>query len=167
MKTLILCRHAKADYPNGVNEIDRPLKDKGIKDANKQGELLKNQDFMPDLIISSPAERAFTTAEIIAEQIGYEKEIRIESAIYHKGEQELIELIQSLPQELNTVMIFGHNPTMSETVRQLTRMNSYFDMPTCAMVCLENSMNDWGVFGLMGTRLRWMLVPRLSRKDGE
>jgi phosphohistidine phosphatase len=88
--------------------------------------------------------------------------------IFHsKGEQELIELIQSLPKELETVMIFGHNPTMSETVRQLTRMTSYFDMPTCAMVCMENSMNDWSVFGLMGTRLRWMLIPRLLRKEGE
>jgi len=167
MKTLILCRHAKADYPNGVSEIDRPLKDRGIKDANKQGELLKNQGFIPDLIISSPAERAFTTAEIIAEQIGYENEIRIESTIYYKGEEALIELIQGLPKELETVMIFGHNPTMSETVRQLTRMNSYFDMPTCAMVCMENSLNDWAIFGKMGTRLRWMLIPRLVRKEGE
>ncbi len=167
MKTLVLCRHAKSDWPVGVDDIDRPLKNRGVKDAHYLGELLNNQLFIPDLIISSPAKRAHGTANIVASQVGYpENKIAIEGTIYHEGAGSLISYIRDLVPSLNTVMIFGHNPTMENAVRHLLQMGAAFSMPTCGMVCLESYVNEWEKVDPRNMYLRWVLIPRLKRKDG-
>ncbi|MFN0204384.1 MAG: SixA phosphatase family protein [Bacteroidia bacterium] len=167
MKTLILCRHAKADYPADTLDFDRPLKERGKKDATQLGKLLESQGFMPDLIVSSPANRALTTAKIVAKEIGYTQEIVENPKIYSASVGELVDIIQALPKTAETVMIFGHNDTMSETVRFLLQMQSFFEMPTCAMACLENSFSDWQFTRRYAARLRWVLVPRWVRKMEE
>lgn len=168
MKTLIICRHAKADYPENTRDFDRPLKEKGEQDAKKQGMLLAEHGFLPDLIVSSSAKRALQTAQIVAKEIGYDKKIVENDTIYYEGVGALITLIQSLPNEVESVMIFGHNPTLSDTVRYLLNMQHPFDMPTSGMTCLENPYNTWDFsFPPQAARLRWVLVPRLKRKGGE
>lgn len=167
MKTLIICRHAKADYPEDTADFDRPLKEKGILDAEKQGKLLAEHDFLPDLILSSPAKRAIQTARIVAEKIGYTAMIEENLSIYHEGMGNLVSIIKALPEEVNTVMIFGHNPTLSDSVRYLLNMYHPFDMPTSGMVCLENPYNSWDFTRPQAARLRWVLVPRLKRMRNE
>lgn len=165
MKTLVLCRHAKSDWPLDVDDINRPLKPRGVNDATKLGKLLKAHDFMPDLIVSSPARRALTTAQLIANELGYETDIEIETSVYFGGLADLIAVIERLPQTADTVMIFGHNPTMEQAVRYFQKSQQVFEMPTSGMACFENYTIDWGQFISSSCRLRWLQVPRLKRKD--
>lgn len=167
MKTLIICRHAKADYPEGVVDFERPLKERGLKDAEKMGILLASHDFMPDLVVSSPATRALQTAHIVAGQLGYAGEIRLESSIYEEGAGNLLQLIQRLPDNCRQVMLFGHNPTLSDAVRVLLNMLNPYDMPTSAMVCIENPFGSWDFSLPNSGRLRWVLVPRMQRKGSD
>ena len=166
MKTLVLCRHAKSDWPLGISDFDRPLKERGIADAERLGDLLLSNGFMPDLIVSSTANRAISTARIIAQKLGYSAEIVQDPSIYSESIGNLSSYVAQLPETVQTVMIFGHNPTMSETVRHLVRLETPFDMPTCGMVCLESLNSSWKMFRILGKH-RWSLVPRLMRKGGD
>jgi phosphohistidine phosphatase len=166
MKTLVLCRHAKSDWPSGVADIDRPLKDRGIMDAHNLGSLLEAHDFQADLIVSSPGNRAHSTAKLVAQHIKYpEKEIKIDNSVYYEGANNLMNVIEELPNSADTVMIFGHNPTMEQAVRYLLKMESPFSMPTLGMVCMEGFTQDWKKFRQQYVYLRWIQIPRLQRKE--
>jgi phosphohistidine phosphatase len=163
MKTLVLCRHAKSDWPLHVQDIDPPLKERGEKDAKRLGKLLSKHGFTPDFICSSPANRAQSTAEIIKKQLAYKGNIRIDRSIYFQGEQRLLEFIAALDESHNTVMIFGHNPTMENMVSYLTGMRTSYEMPTAGMACFESYSDTWEQFAEHTPHLRWLLVPRLAR----
>lgn len=165
MKTLVICRHAKSDWPAGVPDIERPLKSRGENDAKYLGNMLGQQGFSPDLVISSPANRARSTAKIICDRLGYKDEIQIERAVYYGGRYELIDLIRQLPDHADKVMIFGHNPTFEDTVRDLLQIGAPFAMPTCAMACIESFSFSWQQLEVRNMSLRWYLVPRLNRSD--
>ncbi|MFK7969108.1 MAG: histidine phosphatase family protein [Bacteroidia bacterium] len=163
MKTLVLCRHAKSDWPLNVQDIDRPLKARGQKDAGRLAKILKKNAFKPDLIISSPGRRALDTAEIIRDKLGYKGNIKVDRAAYFEGDQSLLNIITNIDDQHDTVMIFGHNPTMENVVQYLTKMGSPYEMPTSGMACFESYATSWSQFVESNTRLRWLLVPRLMR----
>jgi phosphohistidine phosphatase len=115
MKELILIRHAKSswDHPD-LDDLDRPLNLRGEKDAPIMGKRLKKRNACPDIIITSPAVRAFTTANIIAREIGFPVEkIIIKEIIYKNTVVDLLELIHSLENNYNRVFLVGHNPAFS------------------------------------------------------
>ncbi|MEL7531169.1 MAG: histidine phosphatase family protein [Bacteroidota bacterium] len=163
MKTVVFCRHAKSDWPDGTSDIERPLKKRGVENAKDLGQLLAEQQFLPDRIISSPAKRALTTANIVSEKLGYQHEISIIPSIYHDGAGNLLSLVQDLDEKWDTVMFFGHNPTMENVVQYLLQSQKRYDMPTGGMACFE-SYAGWQQF-VTTCQLRWLLVPRLRRKD--
>ncbi|MFK7922147.1 MAG: histidine phosphatase family protein [Bacteroidia bacterium] len=163
MKTVVFCRHAKSDWPDGTSDIERPLKKRGIENAKQMGSLLADHQFLPDRIISSPAKRAMTTANLVAEKLNYPSEISIIPSIYHEGAGNLMSLVQELDPAWDTVMFFGHNPTMEQTVRFLLQADKHYEMPTGGMACFE-SYAGWEQF-VNTCQLRWLLVPRLRRKD--
>jgi phosphohistidine phosphatase len=167
MKTLLICRHAKADYPPHTPDFDRPLKEKGREDALSQAQSLAEQGFCPDLIISSPALRAQQTAEIMADTLQYTKKIQWERRIYEGGVREGLEIVAKIPPAVNSVMLFGHNPILSDMVRTMLNMYNPYEMPTCAMVCVENFLHTWDFSVPQAARLRWVIVPRLKRKGEE
>jgi len=165
MKTIVLCRHAKSDWPDNLADIERPLKPRGEKDARHLGRFLSKKGFTPDIILSSPATRAISTAQIVANELGYPLDlIQIKSSIYYEGSGGLLSLLQGLPDEAETVMVFGHNPTMEQSVKYFLQMASPFQMPTAGMVCFETQNTYWKHLGSLAARLRWMLIPRLQRK---
>lgn len=164
MKTLILARHAKSDWPAGVPDIKRPLKKRGENDAAFLGKLLASQSFYPDMIISSPAQRAFSTAEIVARTLGFTAGIQVEEDVYYQGASHLIQSIQKFPSTWNTAMVFGHNPTMEMAVQTLLGQEAEFIMPTGSMACIEIASDSWKHLETDHVHLRWFLVPRLKRK---
>ncbi len=164
MKTVVFCRHAKSAWPDNTPDMQRPLKERGINDANFLGGLLGAQSFEPDLIISSPAQRARETAQIIGEKIYYKKDVKEERSVYYEEVGSLMTLVQELPESLEKVMIFGHNPTMETAVRFLLQMDAPFEMPTSGMACIESLANSWEYFQPRSVYLRWLLIPRLQRK---
>ncbi|MGD8524014.1 MAG: histidine phosphatase family protein, partial [Desulfobacterales bacterium] len=115
MKTLYLVRHAKSSwkYPN-LDDFERPLNKRGRKNAPFMGKVLKKLKVAPDLVISSPANRAATTARIIAAAINYPLEnIVYSEAIYEFSENALIHVIKQIEDSVNNTMVVGHNPAIN------------------------------------------------------
>lgn len=147
MKTVFLVRHAKSswDHPN-LRDIDRPLNDSGMKTARKMAAMFYDRHGRPDLLISSPAKRAFTTAVYFADALGIaSSDIRVEPAIYEALVSDIFRLVTELPATLETVMLFGHNPTFTHLANHFTR--EYIpNVPTCGIVHISLDSNDWRDF---------------------
>jgi phosphohistidine phosphatase len=143
MKTLFLVRHAKASPKNlPITDFDRPLYDRGTSDAIEMGKKLGKDHILPQLLISSPANRAITTARHIAQGIGYpESDILKAPSIYEASRKELLHLVKSLHQRFQSVMLFGHNPGFSELCNYLA--GTTISMPTCGVVQIEMAITGW------------------------
>jgi phosphohistidine phosphatase len=164
MKRVILVRHAKS-VPYGYDDdFNRDLTDRGETDAGKISAELLRQGIKPDVIISSPAQRALKTARIFAENLNFTKSnIREEKDIYHGlTTSEFVELIQNLPDTTNTVFIFGHNPGFYSYVNNLLE---YFndDMPTCSTVGIDFQVDSWKKVSARTGSKAFHLVPRMFK----
>ncbi|UKJ06386.1 SixA phosphatase family protein [Solitalea lacus] len=144
MKTLYLVRHAKSDKSLiNINDFDRPLNDRGLKDAPAMAKILSKKIKNPDLIVSSPALRAFTTAQLFAEVIDYDVEsIRLNPSVYAANVTTLLGVINSLEDQLNTVIMFGHNPGLTDLFNYLTD-NNLLNLPTCGIVKIDFDLQSW------------------------
>lgn len=147
MKTLFLIRHAKSSWDNAaLPDKDRPLSDRGKRDAPKMGKRLAKRDVKPDLILSSPAMRALTTAEIIAKRLDYKlKEIVVDDRLYAGEADDLLKLIHELGDTLKRVMLFGHNPELTELAHRLSSEITH--MPTCAVAEFTFDAKSWSNIG--------------------
>src|SRR5687768_11977103 len=112
MKTLFLVRHAKSSWEDaGLSDKERPLKKRGVSDAQVMGKVLHKHGIKPGQMISSPAKRAFDTAEIIAAQLSFDKKkIEKNKRLYFEGIETIFKVIQSVDAKTDTAFIFGHNP---------------------------------------------------------
>jgi phosphohistidine phosphatase len=147
MKTLFLVRHAKSsrDDPS-MPDRDRPLDDRGMQDAPKMGKRLAKRDVKPDLLLSSPALRALTTAHLIAEEVGYKrKDIVVDDRLYASSADDLLAVIRALDKKLNRVMLFGHNPEFTDLAHRLS--SEIIDMPTSAVVEFNFDTKAWSDVG--------------------
>jgi phosphohistidine phosphatase len=142
MKTLLVLRHAKSSWREAeLADHDRPLNKRGKRDAPRMGELMRAEGLLPDLILTSSARRALNTAELVAEASGYDGEIQVSRDLYAAGPEEFIDALCALPDELETVMVVGHNPGLEELVELLTEELSA--MPTAALVQVELEIERW------------------------
>jgi phosphohistidine phosphatase len=144
MKTLYLIRHAKSSWEDiTLNDFDRPLNDRGKKDAPLMGHVLKQQQILPDLMLSSPAKRAYSTGKKIAKAIGYsKKDIQTDKKIYHAEPNQILAIIQLLPESEHAVMLIGHNPGLTDLSNLLCRKH-IDNIPTCGVVCIEFDVEKW------------------------
>lgn len=143
MKTLLLVRHAKAsrDDPS-LDDRDRPLTERGQRDAPKMGKRLAKRSIKADAIISSPAARARATAELMADELGYGRDrIQYDERIYDAEPEALLEIACDLDDALSTVMLVGHNPGFSELAQIFT--DEIGDLPTCGVAELRFSVAHW------------------------
>lgn len=143
MKKLYIVRHGKSDWKAGIkSDFDRTLNERGMHDAPLMGKHLLSHYDKPDLIVSSPAVRALTTARLVAHEVNYPLEnILEEPSIYEAPLYNLLEVINGLPNEKDVVYIFGHNPGLSMLTNYLT--DEYIDMKTCNVSILSASVDDW------------------------
>ncbi len=129
MKTLILVRHAKSSwaYPH-LSDFDRPLNGRGKRDAPRMGRYLAERGIHADLIVSSPANRAITTARTIQEyQVSPKPRIVEERSLYHASAATILRVVQAQPDDVNSLMIFGHNPGFTDCANQFLH-RKYPDM---------------------------------------
>ena len=144
MKELTIIRHAKSswDYPD-LSDFDRPLSLRGKSNTRLMGErLLKNNIFF-DGIISSGAERAKATAEIIAKTINFPKhKIKLNNDLYMASVLSMIDIIRESPAEYKSIALIGHNPSITELVNYLTN-DTIEDLPTCFNYQLTLPINSW------------------------
>ena len=119
-RELMLLRHGKSDWSSMVDDLHRPLKQRGRKAAARIGAWLRQQKKIPEQIIASPAARAQETARIVARELGIaEKMIRTEPAIYETHWSDLLRTVRGLPKKKNRIMLVGHNTSMEELLLYL------------------------------------------------
>lgn len=164
MKTIVLVRHAKSDWSTDSPDRDRPLNQRGKADAPMMGRLLAAYEFRPDFVLSSPALRARTTARLVTEAMGTPPPLLIKDEIYEEGPGKIIGLLQDLPDEHDSVMVFGHNPTTELIATYLLRMHGGITMPTAGMICIEMNCAHWNQISPLISNLKWFLIPKLVKK---
>ena len=143
MKLLFLVRHAKSSWDDtALPDIRRPLGKRGKRDAPQMGDRLSKRGASPDLIVASPATRALTTATVIATKLGYEvKDIVVDNRLYPGDVAVLLNVIRGFDDELDSVMLFGHNPGLTELAHGLSKEITH--MPTCAVAELGFDVQSW------------------------
>lgn len=147
MKKLIIIRHAKSSWDSAsATDFDRPLNDRGHKDAPAMAKRLLKKDIKIDAFVSSPANRALTTATYFAE--AYEKKfkhiIQI-PALYHPSMEVFYSVIEELENDLKTVAIFSHNPGITDFVNELTTAR-IDNVPTCGIFGVKADIKKWKEF---------------------
>jgi phosphohistidine phosphatase len=146
MKTLYIIRHAKSSWDDlAIDDFDRPLNDRGKRDAPRMGKRLKEKKVTPDLMITSPANRAFSTCTYMAEILKYPvQNIRREENLYHANSAQILRVIKALPDRNNIVFIFGHNPGLTDFVNEFRDDRSFFDnIPTCGVAAFRCNVESW------------------------
>lgn len=161
MKTLYLIRHAKSDWSIGhLSDIDRPLNERGYSDAHTMSFIIKEKKIIPDLIISSPAVRAISTALIFCRSLNYDpKSILINKNLYDTSAKEYIQAISKIDNKHGIVFLFGHNPTITNTANALTNAMTE-EMPTCAIAGIQSDVSDWDVFSKKNNGLVYFDIPK-------
>lgn len=148
MKTLSIVRHAKSswDFPN-LSDRDRPLNMRGNRDAPIMGKRFKEAMGTPELLISSPAVRAWDTAHIFAREIDFPMdEVVPELRLYHASVPEIIGVIAELGGNFDHLMIFGHNPGLTDLVNHFSP-GLTDNLPTAGVVSLEFQIEQWDLSG--------------------
>jgi phosphohistidine phosphatase len=144
MKTLYLMRHAKSSWSfDDLNDKERPLNDRGRTDAPRMGQALAARHIEPDLIVSSSAVRAISTAALVAKELKYPTEkVRVIDGIYRADMDQLVDIIRELPDEATYVLLVGHNNTITDTANALSP-SPLNEMPTASVVCLRFQTDRW------------------------
>jgi phosphohistidine phosphatase len=163
MKSLLLIRHAKSSWTSDVlNDFDRPLNERGKKEAPEMAQRLIKNKVLIDCFVSSPARRAKKTARLFIEEFGKdENEIFYVSELYHAGSQTFIQVISALKDNYETVAIFSHNPGITEFANTLTEVQ-IDNMPTCGVFAIKASIDHWKEFESAEKKLWFFNYPKLG-----
>lgn len=168
-RELTLVRHAKSSWVKpswndaSSSDFDRPLKARGLKNAPEMGKRLRDANYQVDVIISSPALRAITTAEFIASELDY-KNIQQCDEIYEAGANTLLYLISSLDEKYRKVMLVGHNPGFTMLCNYLCDAN-IDNMPTCSIARIQLTINSWQDVGEHCGELLHFDYPKKNRNN--
>lgn len=143
MKKLILVRHGKSSWKHDLPDYERPLKERAIKDAGLVIKAVKGSLEEPFVLWSSFATRALESARMFKEQLDVEEDnFLVRKDLYTFDSGELIDVIRSCDDSLDQLMVFGHNPAITETANRLG--DQYFDnVPTTGLVVMEFETESW------------------------
>lgn len=146
MKRLVIIRHAKSSWGNALLEdFDRPLNERGKKDAPLMAKRLKEKKVLPDVMITSPAKRANSTCKKFAKIFEVDKKnIWKEPKLYHASENVILKLAKEIDEKYNVVFIFGHNPGLTNFVNYTSNLE-IDNIPTCGIAVLE--VSNWKKLG--------------------
>ena len=156
MKTLILIRHAKSDWPENTDDFDRPLAEKGIFNARKMANFLKSEGIKIDKLISSPALRALSTCEIFGEV--YHLKIETDQKLYNASENNLESITYSLDNNFDSIALFSHNNGISNFANSLTEQIIMF--PTCGVAGIQIDCDSWENFEAADKKLLFFYEPK-------
>ena len=127
MKTLLIVRHAKSSWDHAdLDDFDRPLNERGLRNAPEMARRLVLREMLPDLILCSPALRTISTARLFNQQFGRMDEgLKTEKSIYEASRQDLVKLISRQNPDLNIIMLVGHNPGLRAKTGSINGVRSY------------------------------------------
>jgi len=159
MKTILLLRHAKSSWKDAsVKDFDRPLNQRGLKAAPAIGRLMRKRKLQPELVLSSPAERARQTTQLVLEAAGLKTEVRYDERIYEASAARLFEIVSQLDDEAEVVMMVGHNPGFEELLEALTGTGR--SLSTAALACIELDIEKWNKVRAGENQLAWLVRPK-------
>lgn len=154
MKTLYLVRHAKASRDKkGITDWERPLTPSGIQRATKVAKKLSAKKAVPDKMISSYAFRALNTGLIFAAQMRYPlAAVEIDDILYMKKASQITDMLKKQNDSITSIMLFGHNPSISELCNDITRKKSK-ELPTSAVTCIQFKTDKWSNIGKIAGKI--------------
>ncbi|WP_345079168.1 SixA phosphatase family protein [Nemorincola caseinilytica] len=144
-RTLVVIRHAKSSWNDPLkSDFERPLNDRGNRDAPEMAARLKKAGLIPDLVIASSAKRTRQTALLMAEVLGYDKDrIQLEEKLYHCVPATMEEVLYAVADDVSTVFMVAHNPGITEFANQLSPQFYVGNLPTCGVVAASFSAASW------------------------
>jgi phosphohistidine phosphatase len=147
MKTLYLVRHAKASPGDAaLPDRERPLNERGLREVATMGQRLAQRGVKPDAVLTSPAARALTTAEHLAQALGIRrKDIVVIERLYNALPGDLLAVIQGLGDQHGRVMLVGHNPGLTELANRFASEITH--LPTCAIAEFTFAAATWADIG--------------------
>lgn len=164
VKTVLLMRHAKSNWDDAsLRDFDRPLAERGRRDAPRIARAVVALDSAPDFIVSSPAARARETIEAVIREGGLTAPLEFNDAIYDATSAALMQIVRRLPDERQRVLMVGHNPGFEDLLTRLTGERGR--MPTAAIACIEFQVDHWDDVEDGEGKLVWLLTPKQLRKD--
>ena len=165
MKILTIVRHAKSDWKDtSLTDRQRPLNRRGERNAPDMGKRIVEHGIRPSLIISSPAVRAWTTARIIAGEIGYPAEfLQREESLYLASLDELLDAVVAQDNGFNSLMVVAHNPGLTDFANFLVPGLTH-NLPTSGVLSVEIDGDDWSLYRQPDARLIAYDYPKLGRK---
>ncbi|MFN8288791.1 MAG: histidine phosphatase family protein [Chitinophagaceae bacterium] len=147
MKTLLLVRHAKSDWGDpGLSDFERPLNERGKKDAPAMAKRLAERKIKVDAIVSSPAKRAAKTAKAFAEELEVKKkDFEYKEELYLAAPSVFYDVVERLDDEYKTVALFSHNEGITDFANQLTDAR-IDNIPTCGVFAIKADCEKWSDF---------------------
>lgn len=165
-KQLLIFRHAKSDWTNAdISDFNRPLNSRGLVDAPVMGKRLKQRKITPEMVISSPATRALSTAKIVCQEINFPDEaIQTNKSIYEATCSQLLKLINNFDNGSDLIALFGHNNGITDLAVYLTDKD-IFNIPTCGMALISFPFNDWAMVSKCTGELVFYDFPKNVHED--
>lgn len=164
MKRVVIVRHAKSVPYGYEDDFNRDLRDRGKNDAKLVSQELKKKGIFPNAMISSPAKRAIKTARIFADNLGFNRKDILEVEDIYDGltTSEFLDMIQKLPNEVETAFFFGHNPGFHYFASNLL---AHFggDMPTCSTVGIDFNIDSWEKAQARTGQKAFHLIPKMFK----
>jgi phosphohistidine phosphatase len=157
MKKLLLVRHAKAVHDNAFKDFERPLTERGIKDAELMAERLLKEKIVPQKLITSSALRTLATADIFSQFLSLSKP-KEDNRIYEASRITLLDVINGFDDKHDFIGVVGHNPTIEDITRYLTKIPVGF--PTCGIALIEFAFDNWEMISGGTGMLKWHSSPR-------
>lgn len=159
MKQLVVMRHAKSDWHVGASDLDRPLNERGVAAATTMGRVLAAMDLGPDLVLTSPATRARTTAELVVAAGGWSVEVVDTPAFYEAAVDGVLARVALVPADVDRLLVVGHMPTWGGLVWRLTGASAAIRTATTAVLDLHLG-RSWSHHGDLTGDLVTLLQPR-------
>ena len=161
MRRLTLLRHGKSSWDNpGLDDHDRPLNKRGKRDAPAMGALLKKRGYRPQVIITSTANRARTTAALLGGELGIEQnQIRETEALYLASPRSILGVADTIAPGNTDILLVGHNPGMTNLANQASdaRLDN---LPTCGIISIVGQTSNWASLLDEPGHADWCLLPR-------
>lgn len=160
MKQLIILRHGKAEQGSlAMDDYDRALTNRGVKNARGMGAFILHKAGIPGLVLSSSATRAYQTARMAAENMNYpEEEIQADQDLYFATANGILNVVSKLPNEINSCLFVGHNPGITDLINDLGVMLD--NLPTASAICFEFQVDKWGDITPERANFKWIKLAR-------
>ena len=162
MKTLFILRHAKSSWENSdLSDFERPLNSRGLEEATFMGNLMYEKQIQPDLILSSPANRAKQTAILVKENAQMGNEIQYEENVYEASQLRLLQIISRIEDKNETVLLVGHNPGLEGLIKVLTGAEQPLSTASLAKIILQ--IDSWNEAGANCGQQEFFASPKTER----